>query len=50
MLQDYDRGILFNRIAMRIDKMGVYRVVQYLPRGCSSIKNNVGFYINIVEG
>ena len=46
----YDRGILFNRVAMRIDKMGNYRVVEYLPRGCSSIKNNVDFYINIVKG
>ena len=46
----YDRGILFNRVAMKIDKMGNYKVVEYLPRGCNSTKNDVGFYINIVKG
>ena len=46
----YDRGILFNRVAMRIDKMGNYKVVEYLPRGCTSTKNDVEFYINIVKG
>ena len=46
----YDRGILFNRVAMKIDKMGNYKVVEYLPRGCNSTKNDVEFYINIVKG
>ena len=46
----YNRGILFNRVAMKIDKMGNYKVVEYLPRGCNSKKNDVDFYINIVKG
>ena len=46
----YDRGILFNSVAMKIDKMGNYKVVEYLPRGCNSTKNDVEFYINIVKG
>ena len=46
----YDRGILFNRVAMKIDKMGNYKVVEYLPRGCNSTKNDVELYINIVKG
>ena len=46
----YDRGILFNSVAMRIDKMGNYRVLEYLLRGCNSTKNDVDFYINIVKG
>lgn len=46
----YDKGILFNRVAMKIDKMGKYKVVEYLPKGCNSTKNDVEFYINIVKG
>ena len=46
----YDRGILFNRVAMRINKIGNYKVVEYLPRGYNSTKNDVDFYINIAKG
>ena len=46
----YDRGILFDSVAMKIDKIGNYRVVEYLPKGSNSRKNNVDFYINIVKG
>ena len=42
----YDNGILFGKIAMRIDNCGRYRVVQYLPINSFSNKK-FDFYILI---
>ena len=45
----WDRGICFNKTAMRIDICGRYRVVAYLPENAVSHKN-CDFYINIIKG
>lgn len=43
-----DRGIMFNRVAMKVDHNGNYKAMQYLPRNENSIKKNIDFYINII--
>lgn len=42
----YDNGVFFNKIAMRIDRNGNYRIVAYLPENAISHKK-FDFYILI---
>ena len=42
----YDNGVFFNKIAMRVDKNGNYRVVEYLQRNGIPYKK-FDFYILI---
>ena len=42
----YDNGVFFDKIAMRVDQNGNYRVVEYLPRNGIPYKK-FDFYILI---